>query len=137
MTSSGVSTGADVEPGCPSWPPGLRRPRLRCDFGAGLANPSVLGGLPEFREVFPNRASSSAIRTCAASSSTCSSRTVSSSARSPAISSSRCASCAHSSATDGVSGTARSSPTPTKRSSRHADHEHENLTSYRQSYRDW
>ncbi len=53
MTSSGVATGVSVDPGCPSCPPGLPAPRLRSDLGAGLANPSELGGLEELREVCP------------------------------------------------------------------------------------
>jgi hypothetical protein len=42
----------------------LRPDRFRNDFGfgAGLSNPSELGGLEEFREFFPTCASSSAIR---------------------------------------------------------------------------
>jgi hypothetical protein len=36
---------------------------LRNDFGAGLANPSELGGFDEFFDVCPSRASSSATRT--------------------------------------------------------------------------
>ena len=53
MTSSGVSTGANVDPGWPSCPPGLRAPRRRSDFGAGLAKPSELGGFEEFFDVCP------------------------------------------------------------------------------------
>jgi len=41
----------------------------------------------------------------------------------PSISSSRCVGSLHSSATDGIPRTTRSSPAPTERSSRHAEHE--------------
>jgi len=41
----------------------------RSDLGAGLANPSWLGGFEEFFDVAPSRASSSAIFTSAALSS--------------------------------------------------------------------
>ncbi|HBW18950.1 MAG TPA: hypothetical protein DEH11_08025, partial [Actinobacteria bacterium] len=43
-------------------PPGLRPLFLRSDRGAGLASPSLDGGLEEFREFCFSRASSSAIR---------------------------------------------------------------------------
>jgi hypothetical protein len=96
----------------------LRAPRLRSDFGAGLANPSELGGFEEFFEVCPSRASNSAIRTRAAPNS----------ADNDSISASRCESRSSSSTTDSVSGTARSSTPRPARSSRHADHG--DLTSY-------
>ncbi len=38
-------------PRMPVLPTGLAGPRLRSDFGAGLANPSELGGFEELREV--------------------------------------------------------------------------------------
>lgn len=96
---------------------------MRSDFGAGLANPSELGGFEEFFEVCPSQASSSVIRTRAAPSS----------ADNASISSSRCASRSNSSTTDDVSGTARSSTPQTTRSSRHVDHW--DLTSYLQEAR--
>ena len=49
----------------PGWPfgrPGPRPDLWRNDFGAGLANPSDDGGLPEFFDVIASRASNSAIR---------------------------------------------------------------------------
>ena len=107
MTSSGTATGANVEPGCPSCPPGLRAPRRRSERGAGLANPSELGGLEELREFCPSWRRNSAISAAAAANSP----------RSCPITASRCASapsttdsCSRSSATaTDSSGTAPSS----------------------------
>ena len=59
--SSGWSTSASVEPGCPGWPPGLRPLLRRNDFGAGLVNgESVDGGFDEFCEFCPSCRFSSA-----------------------------------------------------------------------------
>jgi hypothetical protein len=55
---------------------------LRNDFGAGLANPSELGGFDEFFDVCPSRASSSATRTRIRASSPCNA-SISSSLREP------------------------------------------------------
>jgi hypothetical protein len=76
----------------PACPPGLRPLRLRSDFGAGLTNPSELGGFEEFFDVCPSRASSSAIRACA----------LPSSADNDSINSSRCANRSSSSTTDDI-----------------------------------
>jgi hypothetical protein len=60
--------------------PGPRPERVRSERGAGLLNPSELGGLDELREFFPNRASNSPTRSsrsrlaCIASASISSSR---------------------------------------------------------------
>jgi hypothetical protein len=65
--SSGLSTSANVDPGCPGCPPGLRPLLRRSDFGAGLANgESDDGGFDEFREFCPNCRFSSAFsaRSC-------------------------------------------------------------------------
>ena len=40
----------------------MRPEGLRNDFGAGLPSPSLLGGLEEFLEFLPSRASNSATR---------------------------------------------------------------------------
>ena len=71
ISQSGLSTCASVVPLCPSCPPGLRPLRLRSDrgLGAGLASPSLDGGLEEFRGFCFSRASSSAIRSRARASS--------------------------------------------------------------------
>jgi hypothetical protein len=53
----------------PSCPPGLRRVFFRNDRGVGLASPSLEGGWEEFRGVCFSRASRSAIRSRARSSS--------------------------------------------------------------------
>lgn len=48
---------------CPPLPlPGLRPIERHSDRGAGLANPSELGGFEELREFLPSRASNSSIR---------------------------------------------------------------------------
>jgi len=75
----------------------LRPDARRNDFGAGLANPSLLGGLEEFREFFPNRASSSATRPA-----------------NTAISASRCASSTSNSSTEGAGGTAETDGSTTE-----------------------
>jgi len=75
----------------------LRADARRNDFGAGLANPSLLGGLEEFREFFPNRASSSATRPA-----------------NTAISASRCASSTSNSSTEGAGGTAETDGSTTE-----------------------
>ena len=59
---SGLATCVSVCPVCPSCPPGRRPLFFRNDRGAGLASPSLDGGLEEFRGVCRSRASSSAIR---------------------------------------------------------------------------
>jgi hypothetical protein len=84
ISRSGLATCASVVPLCPSCPPGLRPLFFRSDLGAGLAGPSLDGGLEEFRGFCRNRASSSTIRTRASASSAraCSSA-VSASASSP------------------------------------------------------
>jgi hypothetical protein len=64
-----------VVPSCPAWPPGLRPLFLRSDRGAGLASPSLDGGLEEFREFCfsrlklsdPLSCRSSSARACASS----------------------------------------------------------------------
>jgi len=104
----------------PTWPFGRPGPRFdfsRNDFGAGLANPSEPGGLPELFDVIPNRASSSPIRTTAAASP---SRNSPFPALSPAFSTSN-------SSYEGCgetrgSGTRRSKHTRTGPYQRHADH---------------
>ena len=59
--SFGLSTSANVDPGCPGCPPGLRPLRRRSDFGAGLTNgESDDGGFDELVEFMPNRRFSSA-----------------------------------------------------------------------------
>src|SRR5918998_998098 len=60
--SSGSATCANVEPGWPFCPPGLRPLLPRNDFGAGLANgESDDGGFDEFRLFCPNCRRNSAI----------------------------------------------------------------------------
>jgi hypothetical protein len=67
---SGRATWARAFPSWPSCPPGLRPDFLRSDrFRGGLPSPSLEGGLDEFREFCASRASSSAIRSRARSSS--------------------------------------------------------------------
>ncbi|EFC79461.1 hypothetical protein FrEUN1fDRAFT_7411 [Parafrankia sp. EUN1f] len=65
--TSGSSSRHSVAPGCPGFPPWRRPVFFRDDFGGGCANPSELGGFPEFRDVFATWASSSAIRARACS----------------------------------------------------------------------
>ena len=67
---SGRATSANVDPGCPCCPPGLRPVFFRSDRGDGLPSPSPEGGREELRGVCLSRASSSAIRSraCASSS---------------------------------------------------------------------
>ena len=64
ISRSGLAACFSVAPLCPSCPPGLRPLRLRSDrgLGAGLASPSLDGGLEEFRGFWFSRASSPAIR---------------------------------------------------------------------------
>ena len=51
----GSATSANVDPGCPGCPPGLRPLRMRSDFGPGLANgESDDGGRDEFRLFCPS-----------------------------------------------------------------------------------
>jgi hypothetical protein len=69
ISRSGRATCVNVVPLCPSCPPGRRPLFFRNDRGAGLASPSLDGGLEEFRGVCLSRASSSAIRSSARSSS--------------------------------------------------------------------
>ena len=53
--SFGSSTSANVDPGCPGCPPGLRPLLRRSDLGAGLANgESDDGGFDEFRLFCPS-----------------------------------------------------------------------------------
>ncbi len=59
---SATSTYRNVLPGWPGGRPGPRPVLRRNDFGAGLASPSDDGGLPEFFDVIPSRASSASIR---------------------------------------------------------------------------
>ena len=66
----------------------MRPEALRNDFGAGLPNPSLLGGLEEFLEFLPNRASNSATRPA-----------------NTAINASRWASTTSNSSTEGAAGT--------------------------------
>ena len=55
IRSFGCSTSANVDPGCPGCPPGLRPLLRRSDFGAGLVNgESDDGGFDEFRLFWPN-----------------------------------------------------------------------------------
>jgi len=71
ISRSGRVTWASVFPSWPSWPPGLRPVFFRSDRfrGGGLPRPSPDGGFDEFRGDWASRASSSAIRTRARSSS--------------------------------------------------------------------
>ena len=79
--SFGSSTSANVDPGCPGCPPGLRPLLRRSDFGAGLVNgESDDGGFDEFGEFCPNcrfnsatSASSCAIRSACRTTSSASS----------------------------------------------------------------
>ena len=57
-----LNRGCNQNPGSPCCLPGLRPEALRNDFGAALLSPSLLGGLEEFLEFLPNRASNSATR---------------------------------------------------------------------------
>src|SRR3954469_24826858 len=53
--SFGLSTNANVDPGCPACPPGLRPLGRRSDFGAGFVNgESDEGGFDELVEFIPN-----------------------------------------------------------------------------------
>src|SRR3954467_6913861 len=59
--SFGLSTSANVDPGCPGCPPGLRPLRRRSDFGDGLVNgESDDGGFDDFWLFCPNCRFSSA-----------------------------------------------------------------------------
>jgi hypothetical protein len=62
----GSATGSNVNPACSFGRPGSLPDFWRNDFGAGLANPSELGGLLELRDDIPSRVSNSAIRVNAA-----------------------------------------------------------------------
>jgi hypothetical protein len=110
--------------GCPGCSPGLRPMRLRSDLGAGLANPSALGGFEEFREFKPSCRPNSAISAAAAvNSESKSAITVSRLASAPSAT----ASCFRSSAADDSSDPSAIINTTARRSSSHAG---KDLTSY-------
>ncbi len=75
ISGSGTFARSRVAPGCPFSRPGPRPERPRGDFGPGSAGSSDDGGLEEFREFCPSRASRSVIRVHAAASSARSSTT--------------------------------------------------------------
>src|SRR5680860_1197682 len=68
-TSSGTWRGSSRNPCSPVCLPGFRPDARRSDRGGGLTNASELGGLDEFCEFFPSRASNSVTR--AENSATC------------------------------------------------------------------